>query len=93
MSGLEKSYQQADDYGKADLLRCVGEKLILTANNEIAVEYKEPFKDIYEAKMNNRVGIENPSPNKKTAFLNQGCLDSCIDKTVSKSCRKNDWGG
>lgn len=42
--------------------------------------------------MNNWGGGENPPPNKKTAHLNRGCLDVCIDKTVSKSCRKNDWG-
>lgn len=93
LSGLEKSYQQADDYGKADLLRCVGAKFVLTKENEIAVEYKEPFKGIYEAKMNNGGEGETSPSDKKTALLNKGCLNLYRDKTDSKSCRKNDWGG
>lgn len=76
LSGLEKCYKQADNYGKADLLRAVGAKFILTADNQIAVEYKEPFKGIYEAKLKNGGGDNSPLPNKKTALLNQGCLNS-----------------
>lgn len=74
LCGLEKCYKQADNYGKADLLRAVGDKYILTDNNQISVEYKEPFKAIYEAKLRNGCGDNSPLPNKKTALLNQGCL-------------------
>ena len=50
LSGLKKCYREADNYGKADLLRAVGAKFLLTQDNQIVVEYKEPFKAIYEAK-------------------------------------------
>ena len=95
LSGLEKCYKKADNYGKADLLRAIGAQYILTAENQIAVEYKEPFKAIYQAKLKNGGGENSPLPNKKTALLNQGCLDIYDDKTTfnfSKSCSKNDWG-
>lgn len=95
LSGLEKCYNKADNYGKADLLRAVGAKFILTADNQIAVEYKEPFKGIYEAKLLNMNEMSQLN-NKKTALLNKGCLYICDDKltkNTTKSCSKNDWGG
>jgi len=96
LSGLEKCYKKADSYGKADLLRAIGANFILTADNQIAVEYKEPFKGIFEAKLKNGSGENSPLPNKKTALLNSGCLgiyDDNLTKNAYKSCSKNDWGG
>lgn len=96
LSGLEKCYNNADSYGKADLLRAIGANFVLTKDNQIAVEYKEPFKGIFEAKINNGSGGNSPLPNEKTALLNKGCLntyDDNLTKNASKSCSRNYWGG
>lgn len=96
LSGLEKCYKNADKYGKADLLRVVGERYTLSAGNKIVVEYKEPFKAIYEAKLNNGCEEQSSLPNKKTAQLNQGCLENYaenLSKNALKSSSKKDWGG
>lgn len=96
LSGLEKCYNNADSYGKADLLRAIGANFVLTKDNQIAVEYKEPFKGIFEAKINNGSGENSPLPNEKTALLNKGCLniyDDNLTKNAIKSCSRNYWGG
>lgn len=96
LSGLEKCYKNADKYGKADLLRVVGERYTLSAGNKIVVEYKEPFKAIYEAKLKNGGEEQSLLPNKKTAQLNQGCLENYAEnssKNALKSSSKKDWGG
>ena len=96
LSGLEKCYKNADKYGKADLLRVVGERYTLSAGNKIVVEYKEPFKAIYEAKLKNGGEEQSSLPNKKTAQLNQGCLENYAEnssKNALKSSSKKDWGG
>lgn len=96
LSNLEKCYQEADNYGKADLLRAVGKKYVLTTDNQVVVEYKEPFKAIYEAKAFQEKSENAKNWKQKTARLNQGCLNLSDDKMniySSKSCSKNYWGG
>lgn len=96
LSGLKKCYREADNYGKADLLRAVGAKFLLTQDNQIVVEYKEPFKAIYEAKHLAQTDAKEAERDKKTALLNKGCLEIYDDKSVqsaSKSCSRNYWGG
>ena len=94
--GLKKCYREADNYGKADLLRAVGAKFLLTQDNQIVVEYKEPFKAIYEAKCLAQTDAKEAERDKKTALLNRGCLEIYDDKSAqsaSKSCSRNYWGG
>lgn len=86
LSGLEKCYKKADNYGKVDLLRALGAKYILTADNQIAVEYKEPFKGIYEAKLKNGSEANSPLPNETTAQLNKGCLSEKESDLVLSNC-------
>ena len=77
-------------------MRAIGANFVLTKDNQIAVEYKEPFKGIFEAKINNGSGGNSPLPNEKTALLNKGCLntyDDNLTKNASKSCSRNYWGG
>ena len=96
LSGLKKCYREADNYGKADLLRAVGAKFLLTQDNQIVVEYKEPFKAIYEAKRLAQTEDKEAERDKKTALLNKGCLEIYDDKSAqgaSKSCSRNYWGG
>lgn len=95
LSGLEKCYQKTDNYGKAGLLSAVGSAYILTAENQIVVEYKEPFKAIYEAKRLAQTEAKEAERDKKTALLNKGCLEIYDDKSAqsaSKSCSRNYWG-
>lgn len=95
LSGLKKCYREADNYGKADLLRAVGAKFLLTQDNKIVVEYKEPFKAIYEAKHLAQTEAKETERDKKTALLNKGCLEIYDDKSAqgaSKSCSRNYWG-
>lgn len=95
LSGLKKCYREADNYGKADLLRAVG-AILLTQDNQIVVEYKEPFKAIYEAKHLAQTEAKEAGKDKKTALLNKGCLGIYDDKSTqsaSKSCSRNYWGG
>ncbi|MBR5609361.1 MAG: hypothetical protein IKW63_03770 [Elusimicrobiaceae bacterium] len=58
--------------------------------------FKEPFKAIYEAKLKNEGEEQSSLPNKKTAQLNQGCLENYAEhssKNALKSSSKKDWGG
>ena len=59
------------------------------------MEYKEPFKAIYEAKAFQEKRANTDLWQQKTALLNQGCLNLSDDKMniySSKSCSKNYWG-
>ncbi|WP_428047798.1 hypothetical protein, partial [Candidatus Avelusimicrobium facis] len=78
------------------MLRAVGKKYILTTENQVVVEYKEPFKAIYEAKAFQEKRANTDLWQQKTALLNQGCLNLSDDKMniySSKSCSKKYWGG
>ena len=99
INGLDKYYQKADNYGKANLLRLVGAKYILTKNNEIIVEYKEPFNAIYHAKKGNEQEmkkVQNLDRNSEnTQILDLTKKEKCPknEHFLQESCRKNYWGG